>query len=83
MYPYRLYVFQVALSIKLLATMKLFFKIRSVQNLHLAAFKADKISVPHMLRDEGFERIKFFTPLKRKIRVYFLATAETLMSTCN
>ena len=35
------------------SAMEIFF-IRSVKNLHLAASKSDKISVPQRLRDEGF-----------------------------
>jgi hypothetical protein len=49
---------KVALSIALIVVMELFLN-RSVQNLNLAAFKTDKISVPQRLRDGGFERIKF------------------------
>jgi hypothetical protein len=60
---------KVALSITLIVFMELFLN-RSVKNLHLAASKSDKISVPQRLRDEGFYRIKFFTFLKLKIRVY-------------
>jgi hypothetical protein len=57
---------KVALSITLIVVMELFLN-RSVKNLHLAASKSDKISVPQRLRDEGFYRIKFLTFLKRKI----------------
>jgi len=49
---------KVALNIALLVVMELFLN-RSVQNLHLAAFTIDKISVPQRLRDAGFERIRF------------------------
>jgi len=49
---------KVALSRTLLVAMESFLN-RSVQNLHLAAFTIDKISVPQRLRDAGFERIRF------------------------
>ena len=63
-----LYALQVTLSILFIVSMELFLN-RSVQILHLAAFRTEKISIFQMLRDEGFERIKFFTHLKLKIWV--------------
>ena len=47
-----------ALNIALIVIIELFLN-RSFQNLHLAAFTIDKISVPQRLRDAGFERIRF------------------------
>ena len=49
---------KVALNIALLVAMDSFLN-RFFQNLHLAAFTIDKISVPQRLRDAGFERISF------------------------
>jgi hypothetical protein len=65
MYTKILYAFQVALSIYIIVTMELLLN-RSVQNLHLAAFRSEKISIPHRLRNEGFERIKFLLFLNSK-----------------
>jgi hypothetical protein len=53
---------KVALSIALIMSMELLL-IRSVQNLHLAALRSDRISIEQMLQDAGFERISFLLSL--------------------
>jgi hypothetical protein len=55
----------VALSIKLIVTMELFLN-RSVQNLHLAVFRTEKISIALGLQDAGFERIRILRFLNAK-----------------
>ena len=54
-----------ALSITLIVVMELFLN-RSVQNLHLAVFRSYRISISQILRDGGFERIKFLLLLNAK-----------------
>jgi hypothetical protein len=55
----------VAFSITLISIIKLFLN-RSVQNLHLAAFRSDRISISQILRDGGFEQIRFLRFLTAK-----------------